>query len=80
MLRWQDLSLACCGTPRLTDGAPVLPAEAALGAWQEQEAVCNSRRGQDTWFACGLGVQGPNPAGLPCGHRYLAVSSPDEHH
>lgn len=80
MPRRQDLSPASRGSPRLTVGAPILPGEAAVGAPQEQEAVCDSRRVQDIWFACGFGGQGPSPAGFLCGHGYSAVSSPDEQH
>lgn len=81
MPKQQDLSPAGRGTLRLTVGVPVLPGEAAGGARQEQEAVCNSRRVQDIWFACGFGVRGPNPTGFLCGHRYSAVSSlADEEH
>lgn len=80
MPRRQDLNPACWGTPRLTVGVPILPGEAAVGAQQEQEVVCDSRRVQDIWFACGFGVWGTNPAGFPCGQGYSAVSSPDEQH
>lgn len=61
MPRWQDVSPAHQGTPRLTVRVPILPAGTAR-AQQEQEAGCSGRRTQNIWFARGFGVRSPRTA------------------
>lgn len=75
MPRRQDLSPAHWGTPRLMIRAPVLPGR--VGAQQEQEAVWDSRTSA---LPVGLVSGGQIPQDFPCGHRYMAVSSPGEQH